>query len=496
MEGQYDLAFAALSPAVRSSNDLMAMEKASRSRCCYITACPSDWMGLRNELWEKVVGGFVSGDASSVRYPLNILLESRRSPELFRVRAETETHNPVQAVVDHYVNYFGIFTEMTPQKVEIVRDHITSRSHAPRIVIAAGARSRIPLIPGLEKVPYRTSEDIFDITTLPKSIIMLGGGYKSCEFAHFFSAMGVRVSIIQHNLRLVPDEEPEISFVVKKKLGEHVAVSTNQVVKEVRSSNGGVEVVREDRGTGAVVSEEAEMLLLGTGMQSNAGLLNVKATGVETDAFGYVTVDQHLQTTAPGIWAFGDITGRHMFRHTANYESQVVWYNMNNAERAVTDEHAIPHAVYTYPTVGSVGATEDQVKTAGIKYLAGYSRYANVAKGSAMLLAAEAGEVVALLSPPAEASPGEAVNSGMTPGEKQIEFKDFQKLTLKVGTVVGKDKVDIGREITCRCPDVPEGTRVAVFLPSPDAKEGLVFFTQNGLPVTADHRLPSGATIR
>jgi len=269
-----------------------------------------------------------------------------------------------------------------------VGDHVLrvgeEEIHAPRIVIAAGARSRIPLIPGLEKVPYRTSEDIFDITTLPKSIIMLGGGYKSCEFAHFFSAMGVRVSIIQHNLRLVPDEEPEISFVVKKKLGEHVAVSTNQVVKEVRSSNGGVEVVREDRGTGAVVSEEAEMLLLGTGMQSNAGLLNVKATGVETDAFGYVTVDQHLQTTAPGIWAFGDITGRHMFRHTANYESQVVWYNMNNAERAVTDEHAIPHAVYTYPTVGSVGATEDQVKTAGIKYLAGYSRYANVAKGSAM----------------------------------------------------------------------------------------------------------------
>lgn len=113
-----------------------------------------------------------------------------------------------------------------------------------------------------------------------------------------------------------------------------------------------------------------------------------------------------------------------------------------------------------------------------------------------MLLAAEAGEVVALLSPPAEASPGEAVNSGMTPGEKQIEFKDFQKLTLRVGTVVGKDKVDIGREIACRCPDVPEGTRVAVFLPSPDAKEGLLFFTPNGLPVTADHRLPSGAIIR
>jgi methionyl-tRNA synthetase len=113
-----------------------------------------------------------------------------------------------------------------------------------------------------------------------------------------------------------------------------------------------------------------------------------------------------------------------------------------------------------------------------------------------MLLAAEAGELVTLLSPPADASPGDAVSSGMTPGEKQIEFKDFQKLTLRIGTVIGKDKVDVGREIKCRCPDVPEGTRLAVFLPSPEADEGLAFFTEKGAPVTADPRLPSGATIR
>jgi methionyl-tRNA synthetase len=113
-----------------------------------------------------------------------------------------------------------------------------------------------------------------------------------------------------------------------------------------------------------------------------------------------------------------------------------------------------------------------------------------------MLLAAEAGELVTLLSPPADASPGDAVNSGLIPGEKQIEFKDFQKLTLRIGTVIGKDKVDVGREIKCRCPDVPEGTRLAVFLPSPEADGGLAFFTEKGAPVTADPRLPSGATIR
>jgi mycothione reductase len=269
-----------------------------------------------------------------------------------------------------------------------VGDHVLEvggeKIYAPKIVIAAGARSHVPPIPGLSEVPYRTSENIFDITSLPKSIIMLGGGYKSCEFAHFFSAMGTKVSIIQRNLRLVPEEEPEISFVVKKKLGEHVAISTNQTVKEVRAVPGGVEVIREDRATGAVVSEEAEMLFVGTGVQSNADLLNVHAAGVETDERGYIKVDRYLRTTAPGIWAFGDITGLLMFRHTANYESQVVWYNMNSDEPAETDEHAIPHAVYTYPTVGSVGLTEAQAKMNGLKYLVGYSRYAMVAKGNAM----------------------------------------------------------------------------------------------------------------
>ncbi|MDW5562773.1 MAG: methionine--tRNA ligase [Methanomassiliicoccus sp.] len=113
-----------------------------------------------------------------------------------------------------------------------------------------------------------------------------------------------------------------------------------------------------------------------------------------------------------------------------------------------------------------------------------------------MLLAAEAGELVTLLSPPTDAKPGDAVNSGMVPGEKQIEFKDFQKLVLKIGTVTGKGKVDIGREIRCQCPDVAEGAKVAVFLPSPDAEEGLAFFTMDGAPVVADPRLPSGATVR
>ncbi len=253
-----------------------------------------------------------------------------------------------------------------------------------QIVIAAGARSQVPAIPGLQDVPYKLSENIFDIASLPKSIIFLGGGYKSCEFAHFFSAMGVKSSIIQRNVRLLPEQEPEIGYVVEKKLGEHVSISTGQTIVEVRRSGDEVEVVRKDQDSGLVETERAEMLFLGTGMHSNAPGLNVQATGVRTDARGYVIVNEFLETSAPGIWALGDITGKHMFRHTANYESQVVWYNMNNKVKAQVDEHAIPSAVYTYPTVGRVGLTEAEVRSRGISYLVGFARYSDVAKGNAM----------------------------------------------------------------------------------------------------------------
>ncbi len=259
-----------------------------------------------------------------------------------------------------------------------------SSIRSPQIVIAAGARTLIPAIPGLQDVPYKLSENIFEIASLPKSIILLGGGYKSCEFAHFFSAMGVKVSIIQRNVRLLPEQEPEIGYVVEKKLGEHVSISTGQTIVEVRMSGDEVEVVKKDQDSGLVETERAEMLFLGTGMKSNAPDLNVQATGVRTDARGYVIVNEFLETSAPGIWALGDITGKHMFRHTANYESQVVWYNMNNKVKAQVDEHAIPSAVYTYPTVGSVGLTEAEVKSKGISYLVGFARYSDVAKGNAM----------------------------------------------------------------------------------------------------------------
>jgi methionyl-tRNA synthetase len=92
--------------------------------------------------------------------------------------------------------------------------------------------------------------------------------------------------------------------------------------------------------------------------------------------------------------------------------------------------------------------------------------------------------------------PGDAVNSGMVPNDKQIEFKDFQKLTLRVAAVAGKGMVDVGRNVKCQCPERMDVTKVAVFMPSPEADEALVFYTDKGAPIGVDERIPNGATIR
>jgi mycothione reductase len=260
----------------------------------------------------------------------------------------------------------------------------TEQIHGARVVISAGVRSFIPDIPGLKEIPYQTSETVFDITTIPGSMIFLGGGYKSCELGHFFSALGSSVSIIQHNVRLLPKEEPEVSQVVWKIMSGFMHISLNQDIVSVRKNGRGVTVVRRDRLSGKIIEESADMLFLGTGEKSNTDLLRPEVSGVKMDASGYVQVNEFLETTAPGVWAFGDITGLHMFRHTANFESQLVWNNMTSNTKVPVDEHSIPHAVYTYPTVGSVGLTEKEAFDRGYKFLIGYKRYQDVAKGQAM----------------------------------------------------------------------------------------------------------------
>lgn len=255
---------------------------------------------------------------------------------------------------------------------------------APKIIISCGVRTAVPQVPGLEEARYLTHENLFDIQGPPKRLIILGGGYKACEFAHFFTAFGTEVTIIGHNPILLPREEPEVSELVLRKMSELCEIRVNQDVSEVKMTGTGKLVMHRDRATGQTGQVEADEILVTTGVRSNADSLRVSETGVATDVKGYVVVNEYLETSVSGIWALGDIIGRNMFRHTANYEADVVWYNAFGKVKVKLDEHAVPHAVFAYPEVGSVGITEAEAKARGIRYFVGRSRYIDCAKGFAM----------------------------------------------------------------------------------------------------------------
>jgi len=282
---------------------------------------------------------------------------------------------------DQGLDYYHETGEFTGKHIMKVGDQKIS---APKIMIVCGVRTRIPKIPGLEDAGYLTSETLFDIEEIPDSLVIMGGGYKACEFAHFYSTFGTEVTIVGHNRRLLPWEEPETSQLVENTLSRYMKVYTNRDVTNVDQAEGLKEVFHEDIGTGEEVISQASEILVTTGVQSNAPLLNPGKTGVKLDDRGYIIVNEYLETTQPGIWAFGDVLGRTMFRHTANYQSDAAWINAFGERRVPLDEHAVPHAVFTYPQVAGVGLTLSQAMETGRPLLVGHSSYDSTAKGYAM----------------------------------------------------------------------------------------------------------------
>ncbi len=255
---------------------------------------------------------------------------------------------------------------------------------APKIVIASGARALVPPIEGLEETGYLDHVSVLDLESLPESLILIGGGYIACEYGHFFSALGTRVTVLEMMPRLLLAEDPEISEVVKRVFSRYVEVFTNHRVEKVEKKGDLKVVTAVDTEGGERREFSAQEVMLAAGVRSNSDLLKPEKTGVETDERGWIKVNPYLETTKPGIWALGDATGRFMFRHNANYEAGIVAVNALSDHRHEVDYHAVPHAVYGFPQVGAVGLTEVQAKEAGYQILAGRASYMDVTKGYAM----------------------------------------------------------------------------------------------------------------
>ena len=255
---------------------------------------------------------------------------------------------------------------------------------APKIVLASGARALMPPIPGLLEAGYLDNTSILSIDEVPESIIIIGAGYIGCEYGHFLSALGADVTILGRSKQVLNNEDPEVCRCVKKVLSMDLKLLTGHEVNKVEVLDGKKIVFAKNLEDNKVYEFQAEEILVAAGRISNSDILKPEKTGVKTDKQGWIVVNEYLETSALGIWALGDAIGKHMFRHTANYEAVLVWHNIINEKKEKVDFHAVPHAVFTHPTVGGVGLKESEAISAGYKVLIGRAMYKEVAKGIAM----------------------------------------------------------------------------------------------------------------
>jgi dihydrolipoamide dehydrogenase len=304
-----------------------------------------------------------------------------------RMRTLTSTEiNMIREGLSHFknVDFFPTTAQFTaPYTLKVGENTITSKM----IFLCTGSKPVIPPIKGLEKVGYLTSDTLLKLNRLPESIAIIGGGYIAAEYGHFFSAMGSEVTIIGRNPQFLPDEEPEVSALARRELQKRMQIITNHEVREAaKTSTGMKKLIAVNRENGKTIEIAAEEILVASGRGPNTDILHPKEGGIKIDAGGWIVVNEYLETSQPGVWALGDADGKYPFKHKANYEAHVVYYNAILKETIQVDYHAVPHAVFTYPEVASVGLKEKEAieKYGEDKVLIGIQRYQDTAKGEAM----------------------------------------------------------------------------------------------------------------
>jgi mycothione reductase len=282
------------------------------------------------------------------------------------------------------VDYYPEAAEfVAPYTLKVGDETVTAKM----IILGTGSKPAVPPIKGVEETGYLTSDTILNITELPNSIIIVGGGYIAAEYSHFLSSMGASVTVIGRNPQFIPEEEPEVSALAQRELGKHVTIYVNHEVRETKvTSEGKKMVVAVNRETGKKLEVTADELLIATGRAPLSDLLHPEKGGIKTDSHGWIIVDEHLETSQPNVWALGDANGKYPFKHVANYEAAIVYNNAVLKRNVKADYHAVPHAVFTYPEIAAVGIGEKEAieKYGADKLLIGFYRYEDTAKGEAM----------------------------------------------------------------------------------------------------------------
>jgi mercuric reductase len=232
-----------------------------------------------------------------------------------------------------------------------------------KLILATGSRPHVPNIPGIAGVRHHDSTSTLELTELPNSLIVMGGGYIGVELAHVFARAGAEVTIVTRR-GLLPEAGPEIGEALTHAFEvEGIAFRTVQSYTRV-ARQGHAIALTVDTGDGPRVIG-AEELLLATGRVPNTAHLALDLAGIETGARGGIVVDDRMRTSRQGVCVAGDVTGRDQFVYMAAYGARLAAKNEMNGDSLVYDNTAMPAVVFSDPQVASVGLTEAAARAAG-----------------------------------------------------------------------------------------------------------------------------------
>ena len=241
---------------------------------------------------------------------------------------------------------------------------------AEQIFINVGGRAGVPVMPGIDKIPYLTNSTFLDLETLPPHLVVIGGSYIGLEFAQMFRRFGSEVTVVEKGPRLVLHEDEDVSASIQEILdaeGIHLRCNAECIGFDPRGDDISVRVNCKIEEPGILGSH----VLLAVGRKPNTDDLGLEQAGVRTDERGYIVVDDQLRTNVEGVWALGDCNGRGGFTHTSYNDFEIVAGNLLDGDSRRVSDRIHAYALYIDPPLGRVGMTEAEVRRSGKPALIG-----------------------------------------------------------------------------------------------------------------------------
>ncbi len=263
---------------------------------------------------------------------------------------------------------FGTGRFIAPKTIEVIlRDGGKRQLRGKNVIISTGTHASLPPVPGLAEVQPLTHIEALELDRVPEHLLVIGGGYVGVELSQAMRRFGSKVTVIDPNAHLMPREDEDVCEALRILLeDEGIDVVLNAHLKRISGKSGrSVEVVLEQKG--AEKRFAGTHVLVAAGRTPNTDGLGLELAGVELTDRGYIKVNERLETTAPGVWAIGEVAGSPQFTHISVDDFRVVHANLTGGRRTTTGRQ-VPYCLFTDPELARVGLSEQEAKTQGIAY--------------------------------------------------------------------------------------------------------------------------------